>query len=329
MFRSLNLSVFVPRKDQCELCIQSNLGTLSEESQRKHTHDKNLAREQKNKDKAEADGDETKSFWTMDLQSVLLCPKSNASSLYYKTKVQVHNMTYHNGNTKEGYCYMWDECNGDLSSNMFAYLDYHHFEQYIKSHPNITHYIIWSDNCSYQNKNVTLSNMFFHLVRTYNVTIDQKYLLTGHTQMECDSMHSTIERNIGRCDFFTPADYAIAFQTARKRPSPYKVQQILYSEPFKLTRAYVSSIRPGRAVGDSTVGELKAIRYCKDAIYYKITHDGDWRLLPQRIALEEVATERLFQVPRAISDRKHSDAMSMIRIMPAHAQQYFVNLPHM
>ena len=187
--------IFVPRKDQCELCIRSNLGTLSEESQRKHIHDKNVAREQKNKDKAEADGDETKSFWTMDLQSVLLCPKSNASSLYFKTKVHVHNMTYHNGNTKEGYCYMWDECNGDLSSNMFAYLDYHHFEQYIKSHPNITHYIIWSDNCSYQNKNVTLSNMFFHLVRTYNVTIDQKYLLTGHTQMECDSMHSYIEKH--------------------------------------------------------------------------------------------------------------------------------------
>ena len=84
-------------------------------------------------------------------------------------------MTYFNLDTKEGFCYTWDECNGNLSSEMFAYIHYIHFENYVKANPGKKHYIIWSDNCCHQNKNVTVANLLYHLARKYNVTIDQKF----------------------------------------------------------------------------------------------------------------------------------------------------------
>lgn len=327
MFQSFGFSVFVPKKDQCEKCIQAGLGTLGVESHSAHIQEKNLAREKKNDDKAAAASDNSVSVWTMDLQAVLLCPKTNASSMYYKTKVQVHNMTYFNLNTKEGFCFMWDEVNANLSSEMFAYIHYFQFEEYIKNNPEKKRFIIWSDNCIYQNKNITVSNMFYHLAKKYNVVIEQKFLLKGHTQMECDSMHSTIERNIV-CDVFTPSDYAVIFKTARKRPYPYKVKEISYMEPFKLSGAYFPSIRPGKASGDATVNDLKAIRYTPDDIQYKLCHTDEWQILPQRIKNIELDTERLFPNMLKLTKRKHNDVMSMKNVMPVYAQQYFDGLPH-
>ena len=45
---------------------------------------KDQARDEKTKDKEAAS--DTISVWTMDMQAVLLCPKTKACSMYYKTK---------------------------------------------------------------------------------------------------------------------------------------------------------------------------------------------------------------------------------------------------
>lgn len=75
------------------------------------------------------------SVWTMGLQAVLLCPKSQASCLYDKTKLQVHKFTLFDLHSKEGHCYTWDESEGDLSSDVFAHLQYRRFETVIKEYP--------------------------------------------------------------------------------------------------------------------------------------------------------------------------------------------------
>ena len=50
----------------------------------------------------------------------------------------------------------------------------------------------------------------------HKVDIIKKYLHVGHTQMECDSMHSCIERNMKHCDLFKPADLRVLMSTARR-----------------------------------------------------------------------------------------------------------------
>lgn len=47
--------------------------------------------------------------FTMDLQAVLLCPKSNVSSLYYKTKLIIHNFTIYDLNIKISYLMLYVE----------------------------------------------------------------------------------------------------------------------------------------------------------------------------------------------------------------------------
>ena len=61
--------------------------------------------------------------------------------------------------------------------------------------------------------------------------------------MECDSLHSTIERKrIGVINM--PRDYIMIFQTARVSPSPYLVEQLMFSDFKKLDGVYVLSTRP-------------------------------------------------------------------------------------
>ena len=83
--------------------------------------------------------------------------------------------------------------------------------------------IFWSDGCTGQNRNACLSNALLNTSMQYNITIIQKYLFKGHTQMEADSMHSTIEKRIRNKDINVPADYVTHCENAWLKPFPYKV----------------------------------------------------------------------------------------------------------
>ena len=143
-FHKLNFSVFQPRKDQCDLCLSAKHGNVDNETYLAHNKAKNV-RAEKSKDKENA-GPKI-SVWTVDVQAVLTCPKTKASALYYQTKLQVHNLSFYNLHTHERYCYVWDETEGDVNSEIFAHLQYKHFTEVLESHPEIEEIIVWSDGC--------------------------------------------------------------------------------------------------------------------------------------------------------------------------------------
>ena len=75
---------------------------------------------------------------------------------------------------RDGYCYVWDETKGDVSSEVFAYLQYSHFKTILHANRNIQELIIWGDGCGYQNKNAYLSNIYYCLSKETGVSIYQK-----------------------------------------------------------------------------------------------------------------------------------------------------------
>ena len=59
-------------------------------------------------------------------------------------------------------------------------------------------------------------------------TTDSKNIITL-TNMEWDSMHCVIERNIVS-DVYTPRDLVVMMQTARRNSKPYFVNQMDFSD---------------------------------------------------------------------------------------------------
>ena len=187
--------------------------------------------------------------------------------MYYKTKLQVHTLTFYELNTHDGFCYVWDEMNGGLTNEVFAWFYFTHFKEYLLENPTVETLIVWSDGCGYQNRNTRLSNALLELAQLTNVTIIQKYLISGHTPMKCDSMHSCIERHI-KGPIYCLRNYVLIMQAERLNPRPYKVSEIQFSDfqtGFENTR--LTSIRPGKKTGGTINLSIK----------YEMNFDDEWR----------------------------------------------------
>ncbi|CAG9771281.1 unnamed protein product [Ceutorhynchus assimilis] len=219
-----------------------------------------------------------------DVQAVKLCPKLEVSTAYYKTKLQVHNFTMYNLKTHQSKNFMWNESEGELCSSVFATCIVKHLESFLNI--KVKPVVLWSDSCGYQNKNNILSNALSLLATKYSVTVEQKYLEKGHTQMECDSTHSLIERRLKGKDMYLPTDYINIIKDARKNPFPLDVEYLNHTyflnfEDINCKR--YNSIRPGSKKNDLKVNNLRCLKYeANGEIFYKCKFADNYELLPQR-----------------------------------------------
>ena len=85
-------------------------------------------------------------------------------------------------------------------------------------------------------------------------------------------------------------------QHARINPRPYNVEMLEYDfwqNGFQ--DSYVSSIRPGKKLGDATVHDLRVLHYTESGIKYKVDFENDLLPLPQRIkSTEPVQLQKTF-----------------------------------
>lgn len=183
----------------------------------------------------------------MDLQAVKVCPYVQASAIFFKLKVCCHNFTIYDLVTNMAKCYWFTETETDMTASTFVscILEYLSTDCANESGP----IIFYSEGCTYQNRNSILSNALLNYSITNNIEIIQKLLEVRHTQMECDSVHSCIERKLKGRDIQLPSDYLRITKEARSRPFPYVVKCMQYSDfqnyAVKTSQRY-ASIRPGK-----------------------------------------------------------------------------------
>lgn len=333
-FEKRNISLFTPKKDQCEKCALYSVGNLSNEKYNCHQERKEEARLEKNKDKSEQSH-----VFTVDLQAVLMAPKSNVSSLYYKTKLQVHNLVFYNLINNKGYCFLWNEAEGGVCAEEFSSIWSYFIEN--KVLPSITNrddevkLIFFSDGCGYQNRNYVMSNALLNAATKHKIVIEQKILETGHTQMEADSVHSTIERAMKNRNIHVPAEYIEICKAARKKPEPYDVTYLSHDFFKQFSKIeFCKSIRPGRGKFDAKVTDLRAIRYTPDReIFFKLRFTESWKILPQRIdrnivPLQWCDLQQLYQKRKPITRRKYEDLQCLKLTLPKDHHQFYDDLPH-
>jgi len=125
----LNLSFFVPKKDQCMVCSKYQSGTAEKKEAAEldfveHLHQKKILLKLRRK---RVQSNPAFVSATFDMQSVLQLPSGAESLLYYKRKRVVHNQTiYEAAAPNKGYCYLWPENAGkrgsvEIGSVLFEY----------------------------------------------------------------------------------------------------------------------------------------------------------------------------------------------------------------
>jgi len=167
-----------------------------------------------------------------DLRCVLQIPSSDVSPMYYSRKLCCYNLTIYEGSQpRNAYCYAWNEVNGkrgsiEIGTCLYLYL--------MNLGNTVTEVSLFSDTCGGQNRNQNIAALLLYIVQTTNIeVIEQKFLESGHSVMEYDSMHTAIEHQKKYMSVYTMHDWINTFRLShsrrnRKNAAPYNVQELKY-----------------------------------------------------------------------------------------------------
>ena len=263
-----NLGFHVPSKDQCDTCdkyqkhrINGTLTPAIEEQQVSHLRRKSTARAEKDIDKSKRDGTLAVCF---DLQQVLTVPRLFTAKSYYKRKINMYNLTFYELQTGLGHCYTWTEAEANRGANDIATCVVK-FLKLVDEGGKYDKVILYSDTCGGQNRNRHLITAILSFLYTSKniIKVEQKFFESGHSHMECDSMHSCIEEAFASKEIDLPSDYIMCMRTAKKSTSkPYSVTEITSEDITDFAELNSQLMNPNAFSGIMKVHHLI---YCKSA----------------------------------------------------------------
>jgi len=216
------LRFYMPKKDQCTKC--NIFKAASEEQQillrlewEQHKEREKEAMTSKTEDKQKAIDNKGVNFRSIsfDLQAILNLPYAGDSQIYYMRTLSAYNFTNFENSNAHGYCYLWDESNGSKGSSEIGSC----ILQYLYSLPDsVSHVSTFSDTCGGQNRNKNVAAAMLYAVSNIEhlKIIDMKFMESGHSYLEADSMHSTIERARKHKKIYTTQEWSLLLQTARQ-----------------------------------------------------------------------------------------------------------------
>ena len=336
-----NLSFYVPRKDQCAVCARRNyIGDDTEKmaAYEEHIRQKNRAEAEKKADKAKSRTDDKFAMCTFDMQSILQLPVSEIGPMYYKRKLTLHNITIYESTTStksNAFCYIWPETDGNRGANEIGTCIFNYLQCLDK---NIEHVTLYSDCCAGQNRNQYVCSVLMHAVRVLPVKIiDQKFLIPGHTMMECDSMHSAIEFSQRHLSIYSVHEWVNVIHLARKQ-NPYKVRVMSFSD-FKDLKALASKVVTNRRTFSTGTCNWLQIRWLRvekqspNQILFKTDFDQEsFHVLSQSKRKKWIKAElkNAYKNKLPISSAKYNDLMSMLKNndIPEQYSDFYTKLPH-
>lgn len=209
IFRSdFNLRFGAPRSDTCTYCdrlyaqlITANsdqeVSKISTESELHHRRaEKAYKTLQEDIDLAKQNPNTT--VLCTDLQQVLFCPTLQHSSVFYQRQYSCYNQAIHNMGTNDVFMCFWHECiakrgSAEISSCLLKYITTYYTP--MKSSEADRKLIVWSDRCVGQNNNWRMISLYHYLVTMkYFSSVEQKFLISGHSFLPCDRDFALIEK---------------------------------------------------------------------------------------------------------------------------------------
>ncbi|KAJ8411115.1 hypothetical protein AAFF_G00181500 [Aldrovandia affinis] len=126
------------------------------------------------------------------------------------------------------HCFMWHEGEGGRGSSEISTGVLKHL---CNLSPEVTRVILYFDTCGGQNRNAAFSTMCLRAVKGLPLTvIGHKFLESGHSQMEYDSIHAAVETARKRVPVYSPDGYYTLVRTARKKTNPCQVHELSHGD---------------------------------------------------------------------------------------------------
>ena len=173
-FKLTNYALIKPKKDMFDICLAYRCGNINLQQFEQHIALKEDALQEKENDKQTTPV--TTLVVTEDTEALLVSPKNDSDAMYYRTKLNTHNLTYYNLKTKDVLNYLWTETSGGLTASIFTSIHLDYLNKAMLENPDIEEVIIWSNGCVYQNKNSTLGSALRAIAAKHKIQVTWKYL---------------------------------------------------------------------------------------------------------------------------------------------------------
>lgn len=333
-----NISFFIPKKDQCEICAafensNEEEKVLLKEKQDRHTLEKELSRKEMNED-AQNDNIITAIF---DLQAVMQLPKGDISLFYYSSKLNAFNLTFLNPKSMLGHCYLWDESLGNRGANEIGSCLFDYISKSVNNKPG-SNIVLYTDNCAGQQKNQYMVALYLYMMHSMDIaSLTHKFLIKGHTQNLCDNVHSVIERKVGRVlksgPIYTPEGFATAIKGAKVTGEPYKLTEMDYDDFHDLKQLAKDLPLSMTTVKISEVVAIKVIRGHPKSLFYKYSYESEeWEeavvIKKKNADLEKIVLKKAFDKKPGLDAKKKEALIKLCdkRAIPNKFRPYFESL---
>lgn len=236
--RFYNIGIHHPKKDKCTTCLLYNQ-LSSPNPEETHKYEEHIAENEARKklyiidqENVSKPGNESGASVTcsFDLQKVLHTPSGRSMLFSYSRKYAVYNLTFYESHTRNAYCYLWGEKNGNRGCNEVCTI----MEMYLKQldGKKVTEINLYCDNCAGQQKNKAMITLLMNFLQnsTHVKKITLNFLVSGHSFMTVDSIHGTIERSSKNKTVYAPSEWSTIIANARIHPFPYTIIQMKYND---------------------------------------------------------------------------------------------------
>ena len=228
-----------------------------------------LARKEKDADKARAKSDPTFGTYIVDMEQVSPCPKGNSGAFFYKTKISCYNFTIYDLETGQGYLYRWDQTRSLRGADEMASARLHFYTSVIPK--TITEVVEYEDSCGGQNRNSTAAAAALHLTQDSKCPIEhftQKFMESGHSESEVDSIHSTLETVSKNAELYHPSEWFTLSRNAKNEAKvPFHVFALGTDQcPIYNVHAYEKEKIKNKNKNLDTTGKVKSVSWMKTHI---------------------------------------------------------------
>lgn len=197
-----NLSFKRPQTDTCDKCdtLQNIIDNgVDQESVQNAKVQKELhlrkaksAKTANDNDAKNFQDDQTTVLVSFDSQKTLATPSLTCKKAYYCRQLWTYNFCIHNVCTGQAYMFMWHEGQGNRGCKEIASCIWKYIQILL---PTVKKIILYSNNCGGQNKSHLISKFWLNVVqKTHIETVEQMFLVVGHSFMECDQDFGIIEK---------------------------------------------------------------------------------------------------------------------------------------
>lgn len=330
---------------QIKQCKDNQQKILLQQQHETHKKLADLGYMQKKEDKINALASNNIRVLVFDLEQVLDTPNLSTNVSFYKRLLSTFNLTIRDCSENEGTeCYMWHEAIGGRGSNDIASCLY---QKILNLPNNVTHVITYSDTCGGQNRNINMAAML-SLVTASSSTlhvIDQKFLLPGHTHLECDVDHAKIERakKFSDIPIMIPRDW-YQFVRMVKGKKPFKVIEMKQEQFFSFSNLVSTSLTKKTVDTDGNKVNWFHIRWIRyEKVYgelqfkYSLNPEEPFRVLdltqhgkrgrPKNItSLYSTALTNCYKSPLPINPKKKQDLLSLLPLIHEDCHSFYQNL---